>query len=60
MIAEVVGRWTGIPTSRLVEGERDRLLHMESDLERRVIGQDEAVHAVSDAVRRSRAGLTLP
>ncbi|MDP7574691.1 MAG: AAA family ATPase, partial [Phycisphaerales bacterium] len=57
MIAEVVGRWTGIPTSRLVEGERDRLLHMESDLERRVIGQDEAVHAVSDAVRRSRAGL---
>ncbi|MDP6986818.1 MAG: ATP-dependent chaperone ClpB [Phycisphaerales bacterium] len=60
MIAEVVGRWTGIPTSRLVEGERDRLLHMESDLERRVVGQNEAVHAVSDAVRRSRAGLGEP
>ena len=57
MIAEVVGRWTGIPTARLVEGERERLLHMESDLEKRVIGQNEAVHAVSDAVRRSRAGL---
>jgi len=57
MIAEVVARWTGIPATRLVEGERDRLLRMEDDLERRVVGQDEAVHAVSDAVRRSRAGL---
>ncbi|MDP7029419.1 MAG: ATP-dependent chaperone ClpB [Phycisphaerales bacterium] len=57
MIAEVVGRWTGIPASRLVEGERTRLMHMEADLEQRVVGQDEAVRAVSDAVRRSRAGL---
>jgi ATP-dependent Clp protease ATP-binding subunit ClpB len=57
MIAEIVGRWTGIPTARLVEGERERLLHMESDLGHRVIGQAEAVQAVSDAVRRSRAGL---
>jgi len=57
MIAEVVSRWTGIPATRLVEGERDRLLHMEEDLQQRVVGQGEAVHAVSDAVRRSRAGL---
>ncbi len=57
MIAEVVGRWTGIPTHRLVEGERDRLLHMEHDLENRIIGQNDAVRAVSEAVRRSRAGL---
>jgi len=57
MIAEVVGRWTGIPASRLVEGERDRLMHMEADLEKRVVGQDEAVTAVSNAVRRNRAGL---
>ena len=57
MIAEIVGRWTGIPAARLVESERERLLHMEQDLERRVVGQDEAVRAVSDAVRRTRAGL---
>ncbi len=57
MIAEVVGRWTGIPATRLVEGERERLMEMETDLEQRVVGQDEAVRAVSDAVRRSRAGL---
>ncbi len=56
-IAEVVGKWTGIPVSRLVEGEREKLLRMEQQLENRVIGQDEAVRAVSDAVRRSRAGL---
>ena len=60
MIAEVVGRWTGIPTHRLVEGERDRLLHMEQDLERRVVGQNDAVIAVSEAVRRNRAGLGEP
>jgi ATP-dependent Clp protease ATP-binding subunit ClpB len=60
MIAEVVGRWTGIPSTRLIESERDRLLHMESDLEQRVVGQDEAVQAVSDAVRRNRAGLGEP
>ena len=57
-IAEVVARWTGIPATRLVEGEREKLLRMESVLEHRVIGQDEAVEAVSEAVRRSRAGLS--
>ncbi len=59
-VAEVVAKWTGIPVSRLVEGERDRLLHMESVLMRRVVGQDEAVRAVSDTVRRARAGLSDP
>ena len=57
-IAEVVSRWTGIPVSRMLEGERDKLLRMESALHNRVIGQDEAVTAVSDAIRRSRAGLS--
>jgi ATP-dependent Clp protease ATP-binding subunit ClpB len=57
-IAEVVSRWTGIPVSRMLEGERDKLLRMESSLHQRVIGQDEAVNAVSDAIRRSRAGLS--
>jgi len=57
-IAEVVSRWTGIPVSRMLEGERDKLLRMESVLHKRVIGQDEAVKAVSDAIRRSRAGLS--
>jgi len=57
-IAEVVSRWTGIPVSRMLEGERDKLLRMESSLHKRVIGQDEAVKAVSDAIRRSRAGLS--
>lgn len=57
MIAEVVSKWTGIPAIKLAEGERERLLHMEDELRHRVIGQDEAVKAVSDAVRRSRAGL---
>ncbi len=57
-IAEVVSRWTGIPVSRMLQGERDKLLHMESALHRRVIGQEEAVKAVADAIRRSRAGLS--
>ncbi|MBT2145509.1 MULTISPECIES: ATP-dependent chaperone ClpB [unclassified Rhodanobacter] len=59
-IAEVVSRWTGIPVSKMLEGERDKLLHMEDQLHKRVVGQDEAVHAVSDAIRRSRAGLSDP
>ncbi|MCC6382835.1 MAG: ATP-dependent chaperone ClpB [Dehalococcoidia bacterium] len=59
-IAEVVGRWTGIPVSRLLEGETQKLLHMEERLHERVIGQDEAVNAVSNAIRRSRAGLQDP
>ncbi|MEO8671022.1 MAG: ATP-dependent chaperone ClpB [Tahibacter sp.] len=59
-IAEVVSRWTGIPVSKMLEGEREKLLRMEDALHRRVIGQDEAVHAVSDAIRRSRAGLSDP
>jgi ATP-dependent Clp protease ATP-binding subunit ClpB len=59
-IAEVVSRWTGIPVSRMLEGERDKLLRMEESLHSRVIGQDEAVSAVSDAIRRSRAGLSDP
>ncbi|KZC35581.1 ATP-dependent chaperone ClpB, partial [Rhodanobacter sp. FW510-R12] len=59
-IAEVVSRWTGIPVSKMLEGERDKLLHMEDELHKRVVGQDEAVHAVSDAIRRSRAGLSDP
>src|SRR4051794_23548277 len=59
-IAEVVGKWTGIPVSRLMEGEVEKLVHMEERLHRRVIGQDEAVIAVSNALRRSRAGLQDP
>ncbi|MDT8320455.1 MAG: ATP-dependent chaperone ClpB [Xanthomonadales bacterium] len=59
-IAEVVSRWTGIPVSRMLEGERDKLLRMEQALHQRVVGQDEAVKAVSDAIRRSRAGLSDP
>ncbi len=59
-IAEVVSRWTGIPVSRMLEGERKKLLRMEEALHKRVIGQDEAVEAVSDAIRRSRAGLSDP
>jgi ATP-dependent Clp protease ATP-binding subunit ClpB len=59
-IAEVVGRWTGIPVSRLVESEREKLTRMEDGLRKRVIGQDHALKAVSDAVRRSRAGLSDP
>jgi ATP-dependent Clp protease ATP-binding subunit ClpB len=59
-IAEVVSRWTGIPVSRMLQSERDKLLHLEEELHRRVIGQEEAITAVSDAVRRSRAGLQDP
>jgi ATP-dependent Clp protease ATP-binding subunit ClpB len=59
-IAQIVGRWTGIPVSRLLEGEVEKLVHMEERLHRRVIGQDEAVSAVSSALRRSRAGLSDP
>ena len=59
-IAEVVARWTGIPVARMMQSERDKLLHLEEELHRRVIGQDEAIGAVSDAVRRSRAGLQDP
>jgi ATP-dependent Clp protease ATP-binding subunit ClpB len=59
-IAEVVGKWTGIPVSRLLEGEVEKLIHMEERLHRRVVGQREAVSAVSDALRRSRAGLSDP
>jgi ATP-dependent Clp protease ATP-binding subunit ClpB len=59
-IAEVVSRWTGIPVSKMLEGERDKLLHMEASLHKRVVGQDEAVRAVSDAIRRARAGLSDP
>jgi ATP-dependent Clp protease ATP-binding subunit ClpB len=59
-IAEVVGKWTGIPVSRLMEGEIEKLVHMEERLHQRVVGQDEAVEAVSSALRRSRAGLQDP
>ena len=59
-IAEVVSRWTGIPVTRMMQSEREKLLHLEDELHHRVIGQDEAIMAVSDAVRRSRAGLQDP
>lgn len=59
-IAEVVSRWTGIPVSRMMQSEREKLLHLEEELHKRVIGQDEAITAVSNAVRRSRAGLQDP
>ena len=59
-IADVVSRWTGIPVSKMLQSERDKLLHLEEELHKRVIGQDEAIQAVSDAVRRSRAGLQDP
>ncbi len=59
-IAEVVSKWTGIPVSKMLEGERDKLLRMEEALHARVVGQDEAIKAVSDAIRRSRAGLSDP
>jgi ATP-dependent Clp protease ATP-binding subunit ClpB len=59
-VAEVVSRWTGIPVSKMLEGERERLLHLEDELGERVIGQEEAVKAVSNAIRRSRAGLSDP
>ena len=59
-IAEVVSRWTGIPVSRMLQSEKEKLLHLEAELHKRVIGQDEAINAVADAVRRSRAGLQDP
>ncbi len=59
-IAEVVSRWTGIPVTRMLQSEREKLLHLEEELHKRVIGQEEAINAVSDAVRRSRAGLQDP
>jgi ATP-dependent Clp protease ATP-binding subunit ClpB len=59
-IAEVVSKWTGIPVSKMMEGEREKLLHMEEQLSKRVVGQEEALRAVSDAIRRSRAGLADP
>jgi ATP-dependent Clp protease ATP-binding subunit ClpB len=59
-IAEVVSKWTGIPVSKMLEGEREKLLAMEAQLHARVVGQDEAIRVVSDAVRRSRAGLSDP
>ena len=59
-IAEVVSRWTGIPVAKMLQSEKEKLLHLEEELHRRVVGQDEAISAVSDAVRRSRAGLQDP
>lgn len=59
-IADVVSRWTGIPVSRMLQSEREKLLHLEEELHKRVVGQDEAIQAVADAVRRSRAGLQDP
>ncbi|MGQ9735962.1 MAG: ATP-dependent chaperone ClpB [Thermaceae bacterium] len=59
-IAEIVSRWTGIPVSKLLEGEREKLLRLEEELHKRVVGQDEAIRAVADAIRRARAGLKDP
>ena len=59
-VAAVVSRWTGIPVERMLEGERDKLLRMEDEIGKRVVGQAEAVHSVSTAVRRARAGLQDP
>ena len=59
-VAEVVSRWTGIPVTRMLASEREKLLHMEDELHKRVIGQEQAIAAISDAVRRSRAGLNDP
>jgi len=59
-IAEVVSKWTGIPVAKMLQGEREKLLHMENALHRRVVGQDEAIDAVADAIRRARAGLADP
>ena len=59
-IADVVSRWTGIPVNKMLQSEREKLLHLEEELHRRVVGQDEAIRAISDAVRRSRAGLNDP
>ena len=59
-IAEIVSRWTGIPVGKMLQGEREKLLHLEDELHRRVVGQEQAIHAVAEAVRRSRAGLSDP
>ena len=59
-IADIVSRWTGIPVSKMMQSEREKLLHLEEELHRRVVGQDDAIRAISDAVRRSRAGLNDP
>ena len=59
-IAEIVARWTGIPITKMMQSERDKLLHLEEELHQRIVGQDEAIQAVSDAIRRSRAGLQDP
>ena len=59
-MAQVVSRWTGVPVDKMLEGEREKLLHMEDELAKRVVGQREAVDAVSTAVRRARAGLQDP
>ena len=59
-IADVVSRWTGIPVSKMMQSEKEKLLHLESELHTRVIGQEEAISAIADAVRRSRAGLQDP
>ncbi len=56
-IADVVSRWTGIPVSKMLQAEKDKLLNLETELHKRVVGQDEAITAIADAVRRSRAGL---
>ena len=59
-IADIVSRWTGIPVNKMLQSEKEKLLHLEEELHKRVVGQDEAIEAVSDAVRRSRAGLQDP
>lgn len=59
-IAEIISKWTGIPVSKLVESEAQKLLHLEEELHKRVVGQDEAVTAVAEAIQRSRAGLADP
>ena len=59
-IAEIVSRWTGIPVGKMLQGEREKLLHLEEELHHRVVGQEQAIHAVAEAVRRSRAGLSDP
>ena len=59
-IAEVVSRWTGIPVQSMLQSEREKLLNLEDELHKRVVGQDEAINAISDAIRRSRAGLSDP
>ena len=59
-IAEIVSRWTGIPVGKMLQGEREKLLHLEEELHRRVVGQEQAIHAVAEAVRRSRSGLSDP